>query len=135
MPQSGLQAFRPIWRAIDACQDKMFQSLNRAYKRSDHPRKHRLTRPIMFQSLNRAYKRSDNEATVRRPATCKWFQSLNRAYKRSDKGVIVPIEGTVTMFQSLNRAYKRSDCRHEMRKYPIRSSFNPSIGLTSVPTI
>ena len=38
------------------------------------------------------------------------------------------------MFQSLDRAYKRSDVRLAMS--PLRiNGFNPSIGLTSVPTL
>ncbi len=37
-------------------------------------------------------------------------------------------------FQSLNRAYKRSDLRIPECLSQVQPSFNPSIGLTSVPT-
>ncbi len=37
----------------------MFQSLNRAYKRSDNVDEDAFLVIIVFQSLNRAYKRSD----------------------------------------------------------------------------
>src|SRR6266849_5183149 len=38
-------------------------------------------------------------------------------------------------FQSLNRAYKRSDIFPFLPCLKIGRSFNPSIGLTSVPTV
>jgi len=39
------------------------------------------------------------------------------------------------VFQSLNRAYKRSDCSEVAASLRPQSGFNPSIGLTSVPTL
>ncbi len=62
------------------------------------------------------------------------FQSLVRAYKRSDglekaDSLIDPV------FQSLVRAYKRSDAVKAMDEVGIKARFNPSFGLTSVPTI
>ncbi len=60
-----------------------FQSLNRAYKRSDGNSPFGQNRPDVFQSLNRAYKRSD-PGPRRAPRLQYRFQSLNRAYKRSD---------------------------------------------------
>jgi len=133
IPQSGLQAFRrkhkrngriyisgfnpsigltsvPTKTNIihDLSQERMFQSLNRAYKRSDRHTPWgcaNLTNvsipqsglqafrqglaallrfyPRQFQSLNRAYKRSDPQPRRRYQNPCQ-FQSLNRAYKRSD---------------------------------------------------
>jgi len=63
------------------------------------------------------------------------FQSLNRAYKRSDTALLVLLDQLMEVFQSLNRAYKRSDAA-VFRRAPYRHySFNPSIGLTSVPTM
>ncbi len=44
----------------------------------------------MFQSLNRAYKRSDMEGMPFSFAIVLLFQSLNRAYKRSDPTIIEP---------------------------------------------
>ncbi len=135
-----------------------FQSLNRAYKRSDTPvcvaslytivvsipqsglqafrprgwpRRSRLGRG--FQSLNRAYKRSDHRRSVVRHLVLRWFQSLNRAYKRSDGRPAHqrPEVNAVSIPQSGLQAFRRIDdlkARFESR------SFNPSIGLTSVPT-
>ncbi len=110
-----------------------FQSLNRAYKRSDQDNQLVVVYvPYLFQSLNRAYKRSDVVAYSQRPSQAivsipqsglqafrhlldglliryyLQFQSLNRAYKRSDC-VILNREVSPKVFQSLNRAYKRSD--------------------------
>ncbi len=113
--------------------------------------------PLLFQSLNRAYKRSDaarlnislryldrfnpsiglTSVPTSNCSTCKcigfcfnpsigltsvptaiwtWsstdngkFQSLNRAYKRSDQADQLGVAFDVGEFQSLNRAYKRSD--------------------------
>ena len=86
------------------------------------------------------------------------FQSLDRAYKRSDldfdfldnQGVIVSIPrsglqafrrqqqqstaASDAMFQSLDRAYKRSDRSSRSGIEDEHNGFNPSIGLTSVPT-
>ncbi len=86
------------------------------------------------------------------------FQSLNRAYKRSDSSRLSMHSGRILMFQSLNRAYKRSDPRRRpahQRHHHVSipqsglqafrrqqgapgfrapGRFNPSIGLTSVPT-
>ncbi len=139
---------------IEACK---FQSLNRAYKRSDrkisaigallrgvsipqsglqafrlHLRSVSCSRLLSFQSLNRAYKRSDDaSASVGTPNLL--FQSLNRAYKRSDSALL-RVEIAASSFQSLNRAYKRSDQWRNLNIRVALSCFNPSIGLTSVPT-
>ncbi len=133
IPQSGLQAFRLIDKMGEERVVPLFQSLNRAYKRSDEV----TVGPTgmldkLFQSLNRAYKRSDVDDGLARDRH-QVFQSLNRAYKRSDAtfidsvelsyAVSIPqsglqafrpsIKATVRIllskFQSLNRAYKRSD--------------------------
>src|SRR6266852_2971301 len=86
----------------------------------------------MFQSLNRAYKRSDGYA----------LEQFTHAY-----AVSIPQSGLqafrpavhrcayalVGWFQSLNRAYKRSDHIFGTRSSKV-TGFNPSIGLTSVPT-
>ncbi len=63
------------------------------------------------------------------------FQSLNRAYKRSDRADVSQVPSEEEVFQSLNRAYKRSDNIGKLPKIVVYLSFNPSIGLTSVPTI
>src|SRR6266849_5068490 len=83
IPQSGLQAFRQSSLNLVSCTKasfnpsigltsvptnatadgtpfcKLFQSLNRAYKRSDKPSPDKEAAVLEFQSLNRAYKRSD----------------------------------------------------------------------------
>ncbi len=128
IPQSGLQAFRHSGGSVRHLYVLSFQSLNRAYKRSDPTND--TTRPLrgmMFQSLNRAYKRSDNGKV--RGLICRscvsipqsglqafrlgwnfkyWlpylvFQSLNRAYKRSDLHTLVNDRVCNCKFQSLNR--------------------------------
>ncbi len=86
-----------------------------------------------FQSLNRAYKRSDARLRIRIILTACSFQSLNRAYKRSDK----PVEDTfnwqsiVSIPQSGLQAFRRPLRSRFWRSF---DRFNPSIGLTSVPT-
>src|SRR6266849_2100715 len=136
----------------------MFQSLNRAYKRSDRVLCHtEVIEACKFQSLNRAYKRSDRKISaigallrgVSIPQSglqafrlhtkgsdelsIQGFQSLNRAYKRSDSALL-RVEIAASSFQSLNRAYKRSDQWRNLNIRVALSCFNPSIGLTSVPT-
>ncbi len=86
-----------------------------------------------FQSLNRAYKRSDRGVRSGRDVK-QLFQSLNRAYKRSDQVTRHPFLPPSKRFQSLNRAYKRSDSISRRASLKPARCFNPSIGLTSVPT-
>ncbi len=76
---------------------------------------------VKFQSLNRAYKRSDEDDSLCRAKKAS-FQSLNRAYKRSDKSE-KKRHRVAGGFQSLNRAYKRSDATKKFRlmKYCIVS--------------
>src|SRR5713226_943143 len=86
-----------------------------------------------FQSLNRAYKRSDSipgDATL---CTRQQFQSLNRAYKRSDgtRCSQSRIECSVSIPQSGLQAFRLQVLAATAS---IPSCFNPSIGLTSVPT-
>jgi|SRR6266852_2843275 len=93
IPQSGLQAFRHRNPFCAPYSPLSFQSLNRAYKRSDpdHPRAKLVSAGVsipqsglqafrllvvifavlsisLFQSLNRAYKRSDHPGLKRRQA-------------------------------------------------------------------
>src|SRR6266849_5473342 len=49
-------------------------------------------------------------------------------------GVSPPGTWVFGLFQSLNRAYKRSDSRFPVAIVELVYRFNPSIGLTSVPT-
>src|SRR6266852_154268 len=86
IPQSGLQAFRRVASSFVIQSDLGFQSLNRAYKRSDrrscpgligelrcfNPSIGLTSFPTGFSLLSQTF------ALV--------FQSLNRAYKRSDPG-------------------------------------------------
>ncbi len=109
IPQSGLQAFRPSLAANGTFNAGLFQSLNRAYKRSDASDGHvPAWGAVVFQSLNRAYKRSDPTRPI---------------------GAVYALQ-----FQSLNRAYKRSDLLSNCCIAVSWGCFNPSIGLTSVPT-
>jgi len=109
-----------------------FQSLNRAYKRSDDVRAKFPGVRALFQSLNRAYKRSDRSTALRRLRR-HLFQSLNRAYKRSDSSATpaAPVVGLVSIPQSGLQAFRRGLA---LSLCWTRSRFNPSIGLTSVPT-
>ncbi len=88
---------------------------------------------LLFQSLNRAYKRSDDMSAylIQEVRSVSIPQSGLQAFRRSrfstwQQGAIV--------FQSLNRAYKRSDTPACGLFVACSISFNPSIGLTSVPT-
>src|SRR5712692_5899745 len=87
----------------------------------------------MFQSLNRAYKRSDSliNQVVVIDAIVSIPQSGLQAFRRP---LDQELDAVPLQFQSLNRAYKRSDnmIYHGATTYQVR--FNPSIGLTSVPT-
>ncbi len=84
IPQSGLQAFRQRAQ-IRACSPHItFQSLNRAYKRSDRDTKMVIISRVVVsipQSGLQAFRRSRNNVVGE---NSEWFQSLNRAYKRSD---------------------------------------------------
>ena len=108
IPQSGLQAFRPFTVCHHQYGWLEFQSLNRAYKRSDRSRG-RLFRDLKVVSIPQsglqAFRHGDVTYGV---DTHAMFQSLNRAYKRSDAEVI-EVAREASRFQSLNRAYKRSD--------------------------
>jgi len=106
----------------------------------------------VFQSLNRAYKRSDaihgdavaSKAVVSIPQSglqafrqalrkgfhglARLFQSLNRAYKRSD-GPPDALATPTEVFQSLNRAYKRSDALYHFKHNMLFSVSIPQSGL------
>ncbi len=97
------------------------------------PTREGIAKPWQFQSLNRAYKRSD-PIEPGPPEEAAEFQSLNRAYKRSDQGRGDRGIWRPKRFQSLNRAYKRSDNGDDSPDSIVIRGFNPSIGLTSVPT-
>ncbi len=85
IPQSGLQAFRQSKICAHSINMLSFQSLNRAYKRSDqdydHSNQHRSYSVSIPQSGLQAFRRYDR---VLHLLAYRWFQSLNRAYKRSD---------------------------------------------------
>src|SRR6266849_3542308 len=135
-PQSGLQAFRlEVLRNGELSINTGFNpsiGLTSVPTASSWACR---TPAAKFQSLNRAYKRSDGSMARLLPAGLYSFQSLNRAYKRSDIALLVLLDQLMEVFQSLNRAYKRSDAA-VFRRAPYRHySFNPSIGLTSVPTM
>ncbi len=89
IPQSGLQAFRRVavnWHIEDR---GLFQSLNRAYKRSDLARSEY---PLLNSSSFNPSIGLTSVPTWRpiaRPRGIYRFQSLNRAYKRSDDDVFV----------------------------------------------
>ncbi len=87
----------------------------------------------MFQSLNRAYKRSDAAGSRRglRSRRVSIPQSGLQAFRRA--ATVAP-SSTALVFQSLNRAYKRSDLACQTSTGGHYCCFNPSIGLTSVPT-
>ena len=108
-PSIGLTSVPTVKGYTTAFVDVVFQSLDRAYKRSDREVKSSLGEKKLFQSLDRAYKRSDL-AKIKGLLCNQWFQSLDRAYKRSDttNGSQERLSGSL--------------------------GFNPSIGLTSVPT-
>ncbi len=60
-PSIGLTSVPTNGQLTSSTKSAMFQSLNRAYKRSDHGTLALLAGRFQFQSLNRAYKRSDLE--------------------------------------------------------------------------
>jgi len=134
IPQSGLQAFRRVHCHPPLSRTSLFQSLNRAYKRSDRVLCHtEVIEACKFQSLNRAYKRSDRKISaigaLLRGVSIP--QSGLQAFRLHTKG---SDELSIQGFQSLNRAYKRSDSTCAVSPAPGCCRFNPSIGLTSVPT-
>ncbi len=109
IPRSGLQAFRRFPSRSLKVIMFMFQSLVRAYKRSDYQRSRSLPSPLSFQSLVRAYKRSDIHKRIR---------------KRSSILVSIPRSG-LQAFRLENRTVSSLGGKR----------FNPSFGLTSVPTM
>ncbi len=133
IPQSGLQAFRHFDDSGYVLPALRFQSLNRAYKRSDSISICHQTWESMFQSLNRAYKRSDICCVPAYPKDryVSIPQSGLQAFRQSEEK---DFDEVTDVFQSLNRAYKRSDHRCPFACQGMRIRFNPSIGLTSVPT-
>ncbi len=70
----------------------------------------------MFQSLNRAYKRSDLDKMLIGIKAHR-FQSLNRAYKRSDQTTEVPgdVPRLVSIPQSGLQAFRREPTRRRLR--------------------
>ncbi len=157
IPQSGLQAFR-LCASTATLPSSVFQSLNRAYKRSDSRPRWRgyYCRHVSIpQSGLQAFRHRGEGLDAWEPGTVSIPQSGLQAFRHNS--------GTIRMFvqqgfQSLNRAYKRSDddvihCHSRYRGVSIPQSglqafrpkrcgamaasstgFNPSIGLTSVPT-
>ncbi len=135
-----------------------FQSLVRAYKRSDLYRRclpetsSVVSIPrsgLQAFRLKRSLSRSKRAASVSIPRSglqafrlqievqgilVVSFQSLVRAYKRSDTQYKPRVTGFRFEFQSLVRAYKRSDNDLLATNTLCRCCFNPSFGLTSVPT-
>ncbi len=135
-----------------------FQSLVRAYKRSDNCRSDRgqgRSKVSIPRSGLQAFRHG--EGGIDTPYSCcvsiprsglqafrpqvtscvtvvQAFQSLVRAYKRSDDRHALNCACNKDRFQSLVRAYKRSDEQRRKEFEERSSSFNPSFGLTSVPT-
>src|SRR6266849_5178460 len=110
IPQSGLQAFRPASSTTARTSLASFQSLNRAYKRSD----------------NRHYPRHRGNERRFNPSiglTSVPTYKGSRAYK---------VETVVSIPQSGLQAFRRYSATIRDRR---AISFNPSIGLTSVPTV
>src|SRR5216684_2229094 len=126
-PSIGLTSVPTFVQGHDAPNIKPFQSLNRAYKRSDELSRidnnhgHAVSipqsglqafRPKMIHlpcSARHGFNPSIGLTSV--PTSQRddqrdhlaWFQSLNRAYKRSDRGVRSGRD-VKQLFQSLNRA-------------------------------
>ncbi len=138
---------------------RLFQSLVRAYKRSDlyfpgsddtktgcfNPSFGLTSVPTtvraidagvsrLFQSLVRAYKRSDHAGVQTSVYSAQVFQSLVRAYKRSDSTVLRQQERMlqVSIPRSGLQAFRRSALAGDRL---CGARFNPSFGLTSVPTM
>ncbi len=120
---------KPLFRY----QTKGFQSLNRAYKRSDAMiNTEPSTLPGRFNpSIGLTSVPTTLASLAAREQVA--FQSLNRAYKRSDGDgqLVCTMQRLVSIPQSGLQAFRR-------RVISMQSSdarrFNPSIGLTSVPT-
>src|SRR6266849_274419 len=87
----------------------------------------------MFQSLNRAYKRSDMAPLMRLPPQLRCFNPSIGLTSVPTPFMVMRWQ-VKQLFQSLNRAYKRSDKLFGRGFMVLRGCFNPSIGLTSVPT-
>ncbi len=110
IPQSGLQAFRPGINTPHSGRLLPFQSLNRAYKRSD---------AISWDPVHLPPGGFNPSIGLTSVPTGRWQPC--RVWQKP--------------FQSLNRAYKRSDGQGLRGLLACWSRFNPSIGLTSVPTM
>src|SRR2546428_7570891 len=89
--------------------------------------------PSLFQSLNRAYKRSDTCA-VNDELKASLDVSIPQSGLQAFRPGMLVLAMAVAGFQSLNRAYKRSDREYCRCGTCCLLGFNPSIGLTSVPT-
>ncbi len=132
IPQSGLQAFRRYSATI---RDRRAISFNPSIGLTSVPTSEKVASGLLtlkFQSLNRAYKRSDGlELYQGKPLDT--FQSLNRAYKRSDSGREYGAGATCTVSipQSGLQAFRLI---YLLMEIMLLGCFNPSIGLTSVPT-
>ncbi len=87
----------------------------------------------LFQSLNRAYKRSDLDQGY---PLLNFSIRFNPSIGLTSVPTQFLSQGSppYSVFQSLNRAYKRSDVDKYNAVDKRVSGFNPSIGLTSVPT-
>src|SRR5712692_2240505 len=132
IPQSGLQAFRRISSSPTAV---AFPSFNPSIGLTSVPTTVQLIADSVeaqFQSLNRAYKRSDLHSHGRANSEYCFNPSIGLTSVPT-----ISFDGSAEKnaeFQSLNRAYKRSDDSVNFASSSDDSSFNPSIGLTSVPT-
>src|SRR6266849_6479081 len=111
-----------------------FQSLNRAYKRSDL-----LYIDAPMLSLD-GFNPSIGLTSVPTISLNPLFRDIAGRFNPSIGLTSVPtcfadVVGFVPdVFQSLNRAYKRSDDIRQTNVLNVEQGFNPSIGLTSVPT-
>src|SRR6266849_5919723 len=84
IPQSGLQAFRLGVSPPGTWGFGSFQSLNRAYKRSDSPQGPAPTIAMSVSIPQSGLQAFRHRILVDSILDFSGFQSLNRAYKRSD---------------------------------------------------
>ncbi len=111
-----------------------FQSLNRAYKRSDSLYDWCMSFSFAVSIPQSGLQAFRHEVVEVSEQPDHLFQSLNRAYKRSD--VVATIEIALTVFVSIPQSGLQAFRRLPNPSYiAVLGSFNPSIGLTSVPTI
>ncbi len=133
IPQSGLQAFRPPYYALLAFNPVSF---NPSIGLTSVPTHSLVTEQIatqVFQSLNRAYKRSDVVHEIP-PQTQMYSFNPSIGLTSVPTHSISPNNSglpVVSIPQSGLQAFRHLDVQRGKEAY---SGFNPSIGLTSVPT-